>query len=373
MKSASSLSTFVVSTVAVLGLIGVPTAYCKPFEKARLRIFHDWIVVCDTDGTCRVAGLRPDITRSESSPFVVIEKRLEATTSEVTFGLSNPSDPSGQTLKLVTDEDRAVIPLRNLTFKKPQESSKHLTAALPTDRVSGFLTMLRKNIQIEFQDVDGITVGELSLEGSRTALKFSDEVQAKFNQGDAQDATSPPADVPDKPISFGESNKRALRVADDIVRYNSLFRIGGVCSDLPAGTTRSTRTWTIDDSRSLISIDCIWRNRQVGTVFFIVTKEDSKELAPLSFPWPESVRRDEGDFDFVVTSAEVSPADGTISFLKKTDTVGDCGALGSFAFNGTNFELTKLHVMPLCRGVPAEAWLPMVVVKKASFSVPQKS
>lgn len=337
-------------------------------SKPSFRQFNDWMIGCDNQDTCRAVGLRPEITRSESSPFVIVTKKKSEALPSITFGLGNPVDSEDLTLKLVTDEDRSVIPLRSLKFAKKSADAVHLESVLEPGQTSGFLAMLNRNVQIEFQDSEGITIGELSLEGSRAAI-------AALNLGrhpavaPAADATVAPEQTlaPESaspsaapPLIFSEAAKRGPRFGEEIARYNSLFKTGGVCSDVPLGSNRGIRTWSLDESRIFVEIDCRWRRRDIGKVYFIADKEEAKNVSPVNFPWLSFIRRAEDDHDFVLMNPKVETASGTITFVSRIDGQQDCGAAGEYKFNGTGFDLIRLTVMPECRGVPQGSWIPIL-------------
>ena len=76
-----------------------------------------------------------------------------------------------------------------------------------------------------------------------------------------------------------------------------------------------------------------------------------------------SGRREEGAFveaEMIETPGDEgdgNPRPGDVHQIGKGRGIGDCGAMGGYAWTGTSFALTAFSMMGECRGIGSDDWI----------------
>ncbi|RYG06618.1 MAG: DUF1176 domain-containing protein, partial [Burkholderiales bacterium] len=116
-------------------------------------------------------------------------------------------------------------------------------------------------------------------------------------------------------------------------------------------TTKQDTAWRLDGKRSLVSLTCSLGAYNASNSFWIVENGAVAGARPVEFPWTDDSEKN------TLVNGEFEPKTGRIDYFAKGRGVGDCGALGGYAWTGAGFALTGFSMMGECRGIGSDDWI----------------
>lgn len=314
--------------------------------------FRDWMAGCDnlksctalsvpSDGTDTIAYLRLERPAGpEGAAKLVLRLRGEWQKPPLTveLKLDGAAFPAaGKSMPVAADADLATV-----TFQ-PAEMTAFIDAARKATKLSVV--------------IPGATA-EVSLSGAVAALLWIDEQQGRLNtptalirKGSVGTAPAAPAMpvITARPASGALSEKDAKALAAAL-RRQIKQRDPDQCEDGEM-TTKQDMAWRLDARRSLVSLTCSLGAYNASNAFWIVENGAVASARPVEFP-----RTDDSEKNTLVNGA-FEPKTGRIEYFAKGRGIGDCGALGGYAWTGTGFALTGFSMMGECRGIGSDDWI----------------
>lgn len=314
--------------------------------------FRDWMAGCDnlksctalsvpSDGTDTIAYLRLErLAGPEGAAKLVLRLRGEWQKPPLTveLKLDGAAFPAGgKSMPVAADADLATV-----TFQ-PAEMTAFIDAARKATKLS--------------VAVPGATA-EVSLSGAVAALLWIDEQQGRLNTptalirkgsvGTAQAAPALPV-ITARPASGALSEKDA-KVLAAALRRQIKQRDPDQCEDGEM-TTKQDMAWRLDARRSLVSLTCSLGAYNASNAFWIVENGAVASARPVEFPWTDDSEKN------TLVNGAFEPKTGRIEYFAKGRGIGDCGALGGYAWTGTGFALTGFSMMGECRGIGSDDWI----------------
>ncbi|MEI5665176.1 DUF1176 domain-containing protein [Bosea sp. CCNWLW174] len=314
--------------------------------------FRDWMAGCDnlksctalsvpSDGTDTIAYLRLERPAGpEGAAKLVLRLRGEWQKPPLTveLKLDGAAFPAGgKSMPVAADADLATV-----TFQ-PAEMTAFIDAARKATKLSVV--------------IPGATA-EVSLSGAVAALLWIDEQQGRLNtptalirKGSVGTAPAAPAMpvITARPASGALSEKDAKALAAAL-RRQIKQRDPDQCEDGEM-TTKQDMAWRLDARRSLVSLTCSLGAYNASNAFWIVENGAVASARPVEFPWTDDSEKN------TLVNGAFEPKTGRIEYFAKGRGIGDCGALGGYAWTGTGFALTGFSMMGECRGIGSDDWI----------------
>jgi hypothetical protein len=314
--------------------------------------FRDWMAGCDnlksctalsvpSDGTDTIAYLRLERPAGpEGAAKLVLRLRGEWQKPPLTveLKLDGAAFPAGgKSMPVAADADLATV-----TFQ-PAEMTAFIDAARKATKLS--------------VAVPGATA-EVSLSGAVAALLWIDEQQGRLNtptalirKGSVGTAPAAPAMpvITARPASGALSEKDAKALAAAL-RRQIKQRDPDQCEDGEM-TTKQDMAWRLDARRSLVSLTCSLGAYNASNAFWIVENGAVASARPVEFPWTDDSEKN------TLVNGAFEPKTGRIEYFAKGRGIGDCGALGGYAWTGAGFALTGFSMMGECRGIGSDDWI----------------
>lgn len=314
--------------------------------------FRDWMAGCDnlkgctalsvpSDGIDTIAYLRLERPAGpEGAAKLVLRLRGEWQKPPLTveLKLDGAAFPAGgKSMPVSADAD-----LASVTFQ-PAEMTAFIDAARKATKLSVVAPGLS---------------AEVSLSGAVAALLWIDEQQGRLNtpsalirKGSVGTAPAAPAlpVIMARPASgtLSEKDAKALAAA---LRKQIKQRDPDQCEDGEM-TTKHDTAWRLDGKRSLVSLTCSLGAYNASNAFWIVENGAVAGARPVEFPWTDDSEKN------TLVNGEFEPKTGRIDYFAKGRGIGDCGALGGYAWTGTGFALTGFSFMGECRGIGSDDWI----------------
>ncbi|WP_158673569.1 DUF1176 domain-containing protein [Bosea sp. FBZP-16] len=314
--------------------------------------FRDWMAGCDnlksctalsvpSDGTDTIAYLRLERPAGpEGAAKLVLRLRGEWQKPPLTveLKLDGAAFPAGgKSMPVAADADLATV-----TFQ-PAETTAFIDAARKATKLS--------------VAVPGATA-EVSLSGAVATLLWIDEQQGRLStptalirKGSVGTAPAAPAMpvITARPASGALSEKDAKALAAAL-RRQIKQRDPDQCEDGEM-TTKQDIAWRLDARRSLVSLTCSLGAYNASNAFWIVENGAVASARPVEFPWTDDSEKN------TLVNGAFEPKTGRIEYFAKGRGIGDCGALGGYAWTGTGFALTGFSMMGECRGIGSDDWI----------------
>jgi hypothetical protein len=314
--------------------------------------FRDWMAGCDnlksctalsvpSDGTDTIAYLRLERPAGpEGAAKLLLRLRGEWQKPPLTveLKLDGAAFPAaGKSMPVAADADLATV-----TFQ-PAEMTAFIDAARKATKLS--------------VAVPGATA-EVSLSGAVAALLWIDEQQGRLDtptalirKGSVGTAPAAPAMpvITARPASGALSEKDAKALAAAL-RRQIKQRDPDQCEDGEM-TTKHDMAWRLDARRSLVSLTCSLGAYNASNAFWIVENGAVASARPVEFPWTDDSEKN------TLVNGAFEPKTGRIEYFAKGRGIGDCGALGGYAWTGAGFALTGFSMMGECRGIGSDDWI----------------
>jgi hypothetical protein len=312
------------------------------------REFGDWVAGCDNALTCEAVALTA-AQNSSNYQSLLIQRSRNALQKEdpgqlkvVMRGLNTAADR----YRVIIDDkivDTGAINQRQHSITVSAADAKRLTQAIA------------QGYQMRIEDGAGKTIGEFSLKGSASSLRYFDTKMGLAGTGDALVAkgrrNAPPLNkslpviaakrvtqdgpIPgtDELISFLEASPCSANRVD--VREDRIYSLG--------------RRGTAD--QALLLLGCGGGGDNSSTAVYVASSNNGGkwtfekapfDLTPLGFAGGEELP--------MLINANWTPDGQQLSSFAKNRGSGDCGEASSYVWDGTMFRLSGASKMPACRG-----------------------
>jgi hypothetical protein len=320
-----------------------------------MKTFRDWIAGCDNTRACTALSL-PN----------------EADEDVAFLRLDRPAGPNGApalALKLRAQKlkprfeielalDGAPFPTAGRRLQASSIDGETAEIAIAPADAEALIAAARKatalTARIEARSF------KLSLAGSVAAMLWIDDRQGRLNTPTAliRKGTAgpvPPAAVApvivSRPATGKPLAKDQVAALTKALRTELNRREPDSCEETPAGLTDADGAWALDDSLHLVTVACSRGAYNVSNQFWLVAARDVAKARPAEF---EGNRNQPGN---ELVNADFDPKTGRVTFFAKGRGIGDCGASGSYGWNGTSFVALQLSAMDECRLIPGDDWI----------------
>lgn len=333
-------------------LLAQPAGAAQPASKT----FRDWLAACDN--TARCAALSLPAETADNIAFLRLD-RPAGPDAAPTLTLNIRAEKLRAPLALRLMLDQAPFPAGGQPVPAKLVDAENAVATLSATDAEALLAAARKATKLTFT-LNGKPYA-ISLSGSVAALLWIDDRQGRIGtttaliRRGAESAAKVPA-APALPVIVARPTPAGPAIDAPAIKPLAAAIRKGFKPDDPEGCDseeeagiENDAAWPLEGGATLVGLACSRGAYNVTNAFWIVPKGGPAK--PLSFPRPE------GGADTVLVNAEYAPQAGTMSFFAKGRGIGDCGASGSYAWNGTGFVLTAYTEMAECRGLPPEDWL----------------
>jgi hypothetical protein len=361
----------VARSLAPLTALLLAAAPASAQEQGTYREFRDWMASCDNTRSCRAYALpaEPDIPR-------------------ITLGLTRTGDPEArpQLFLHFTDED-VIRRVRRVTIRS--EAGTVATLAVGTGLVAdenifnitdaraaaAILAEARRSRELRLAfdpplpnvDADALRI---SLAGASAALLWIDDRQQRISTVTAlaRPGTRPAVGIPapivppapqGRPATGGAAPSQLPSATMDAVMAAFRSLPGDTCNqeDEERGPPTIDR---LGPGLLMVGVRC-WRGAyNFSRAYYLVDEGPQPNVRPASFPRPAEMPReqagDTAEADNVLVNADYVGETGSISHYSKGRGIGDCGELGTWAWDGRAFQSVSLTLMPACRGILPSHW-----------------
>ena len=341
-----------VKVAAMLALVG-GNAFAAPLPAAPVyREFKDWIVGCDNQRTC------------------IAKSAVEDESDADTLKFQREAGASG-TLMASIASDSAIDTSSFRLDGKPLAPDLHWINA---PDIGGYVLMndealrLARNLAAgsTLQTSSGSNQPPVSLRGLSAALLFIDDVQGRVGNQTAllrvgSGAASAVPAAPALPVLRAAPRPPPLPDAQAFaraVRETHAALLKQHCDpDLSDFSGDTAEPLTASDA--LVLLTC-WSGAYQSSLLVLRAPRHAPAQAELAVlpPPPGAPKPDPDDDPTVLTEADYSPKDGTLSTSAKGRGLADCGVAAQWVFDGRGFQPSSFDYQDRCSGEPGD-WLPL--------------
>ncbi|TAL65934.1 MAG: DUF1176 domain-containing protein [Burkholderiaceae bacterium] len=316
------------------------------------REFKDWIVGCDNQRTCVAKSAVPDESDADTLKF----RRTAGAAGALTASIA--ADDAIDTSSFRLDGKPLAVSLHWMADADIGGYRLGGDGALALARSLAAGSML--------QTSRGNSPPPVSLRGLSAALLFIDDVQGRVGNQTAllragSGAASAVPAAPALPVLRAAPvppplpNAQALAHA---VRASHAALLKQHCDpDLQDFSDDSAQPLTGIDA--LVLLTC-WGGAYQASVLVLRAPRNAPAQATLAAlpPPPGAPKPDADDDPAVLTEADYSPQDATLSTSAKGRGLADCGVAAQWVFDGRGFEPSSYDYQDRCSGAPGD-WLPL--------------
>lgn len=305
------------------------------------RNFGDWAVGCDNGWACEALSLAAE-DWSIGGGISLTVRRAGGANGYNRIGLRAMEEIEGNRIALHIDGAEVAIAERS-----PGDELFHFDPAI----AQNLLYRIAQGRNAELFGQAGASLGAVSLNGSRAALLYIEDIQGRAGTvtASAMVGDEPASAIPEPPaIPTIAAMPVSARVQDSAQELSEPERAAlrpAVECDYGDEDPLSNRAVVLSDAADLILISCSRGAYNFSDIAFV---RHNGTLAPARFDqvfsWGES-----RDMPFLVNS-HWDPEAGTLSTYAKGRGLGDCGTAESFVWDGAMFRLTERREMNSCRG-----------------------
>jgi antitoxin (DNA-binding transcriptional repressor) of toxin-antitoxin stability system len=354
------------SVLIILTLLVVTSATAEAHAQApavpAYRIFKDWVIGCDNTRSCTALGLQPD--DSGTGAFIQVERAGGGLSAAVIrLAMGNEALTPGEPMTITINGG----PVAGLTATRPVEDQGqeegYAIVTLPKAEITSFIDALRRGRRLELTGASG-EGAVVSLDGAMAALLFMDDVQGRIGtvtalvRGGTTPASAIPAPPPPPQVHPLRVPEGAYADPDHarVVRQRLAREQPDACEPQYADIGDADDVLPLGDDKELVSLLC-WRGPyNESFTYFLVEGGNAEDARPVHFPSPLPHEPQDTLDDSSLTNGGFDPQSGHISFFAKGRGIGDCGAIGDYAWTGERFALVSYHLMQVCRLVPMSFW-----------------
>jgi hypothetical protein len=321
------------------------------------RLFTDWQAACDNLRACAALGMGS--ADAESFGFIDVRRGAGAN-AEPQVSLAFTFETELQELPLEISFDPpgsdAVFP-RQPRARIGRDGLLRLD--LPNENLAPFLAALRRAEFLRVRRLDDTPRDQastiISLKGAVAALRWIDEQQqrtgnvtAMVARGDrpATAIAAPPAPpvVTRSPLQASQIEGKA---PPDILALRRT-----ACPDLSQDSEGEEIGYQLTPDLTLWQMPCAQGAYNFSMVYFLQPRASAPRRILFDRPENGGLVANLGE----IINGEFQDDERSIFFFAKGRGLGDCGARGSYVWNGRSFALASWQEMPTCRGAPLDLW-----------------
>ncbi len=348
-------------------LLPLLLATCLWAGSAVAKDFQDWEVSCDNTRTCEAVGM--SASDSDFSGYLTLQRSGDAqAVPALSFWADTKNADSGIAGKAftITVDDKPVPGLeRAFTFTDNKEGGMG-EARLTLEETLKLLDGFKTGKAMALQAKDGAATVNISLNGAMATLLYMDDrqhrigtVTALVRPGDKAASTipGPPAEPVVRIVKPGKAK------SPDFLKpmWARLKKNDKSCvqdeddsdADEPSGETDA-----LDATHALVMINCPGPGAyNQDNEFWLVTRGDLAHAKAVAFDdYDDDTGKLKPGASEALTNAAYDPKTGLITHFAKGRGIADCGATGSYGWDGQFFRLVGASSMGGCRGVNWEQW-----------------
>ncbi|MGJ8537549.1 MAG: DUF1176 domain-containing protein [Parasphingopyxis sp.] len=307
----------------------------------QVRNFGDWAVGCDNGWACEALSLTSE-DWSIGDGISLTVRRAGGADGYNRVGLRAMEEIEGNRIALHIDGAQVAIAERS-----EDDELFHFAPAI----AQNLLYRIAQGREAELFDEAGASLGAISLNGSRAALLYIEDVQGRAGTvtASAMVGDVPASTIPEPPaiptIAAMPVAERAQDTASELSEFERTALRPTVECDYGDEAPLSDRAVVLSDTADLLLISCSRGAYNFSDIAFV--RQDGA-LAPARFDhvfsWGEN-----REMPFLVNTYW-NPEEGTLSTYAKGRGLGDCGTAESFVWDGEMFRLTERREMNACRG-----------------------
>jgi hypothetical protein len=129
-------------------------------------------------------------------------------------------------------------------------------------------------------------------------------------------------------------------------------------SDCEADQTDADDAQPLTRREALVMVTCIVGAYQASVLVYRVPRDAPAQARRIELPLPPGEDADEAERKGELVSAGYDPKTALLTFSARGRGLGDCGASGSWVFDGQAFRLADYNLKNRCGGPPGD-WLPL--------------
>lgn len=317
-----------------------------------MKVFRDWIAGCDNTRVCTALSL-PNEADDEVA-FLRLD-RPAGPNGAPTLALKLRASKLPKQFSVDLSLDGAPFPTAGRRLQGGSIDGEVAEMTISPDDAEALITAARKattlTARVETRSF------KLSLAGSVAAMLWIDEKQGRLNTPTAlirkgTAATVPPAPalpvIASRPASGKPLTKEQSAALVKSLRAELNRREPDSCEEMADG---SDGAFPLDDTTRLVVVACSRGAYNVSSQFWLVPGRDVGKAKPAEFEG----NRDKPGNDLV--NADYDPKSGRVMFFAKGRGIGDCGASGSYGWNGKRFAVLQRSGMDICRLIPGDDWI----------------
>lgn len=339
---------WLVTVVAVLVLAG-GNAFAKQPTVPAYREFKDWIVGCDNQRTCVAKSALEDESDADTLKF----RREAGASGALTASITSENKIDVASFRL---DGKPLMPGLHWNRGAADGSAYKLAGDGPLRLARG----LARGSALQTSRDAGMPA--VSLHGLAAALLFIDDVQGRIGNETAvlhpgpASASAVPA-APALPVLYaapkppplpdGQAFARAVRASHAVLLKQ---HCDPDLTDFSADTAQPlTRT------DALVLLTCwVGAYQSSELVLRVPRHEPAKAELAILPPPPGAPALDLDDDPAVLTEADYSPADATLSTSAKGRGMADCGVAAQWVFDGRSFQPASFDYQNRCSGEPGD-------------------
>jgi Protein of unknown function (DUF1176) len=329
--------------LAILSFVMMACGPATAYEPGSVQVFGNWAVGCDNTRYCDAVSLNPPGDEEEQSVSIVIWRSGEA-----------KAQP-----EIALDVDAGAVPnaARGAAAAFALDGQRIDTMFLDRDGrlvpiVSGsatpFLNKIRTRAVLSVLASGGVEIGRVSLDGLSEALAEMDRRQHRAGnrtaivlKGDGFYTDITP--VPLQPVvnAIARSAKPPFAAPPELIKAQ-LNRFG--CSTFDSNPEAA---WTqrLDDKTTLLSVPDPCSVGMYNTSFRLLLIGDDQSTRAAHFDTFADAEQPD-----IVLNAFWDRIENMLSSRARGRSLGDCGILLNYVWDGHMFRLVRREDMPTCRG-----------------------
>lgn len=336
-------------------LLGAVLAGPARAEPGATKTFRDWIAGCDNTRSCTALSLPKE---SDADVAFLRLDRAAGPDGAPTLSLKLRAQKLEPRFDIELALDGAAFPAAGRRFAAQSVDAEVAEITLPPAEAEALIAAARKATALTARI--GARSFTVSLAGSVAAMLWIDERQGRLNtptalirKGTAGTAPAAPAlpvvttrKASGKPVPKAEAQALAKALRGEVNR-----RAPDSCEETPPGFENADGVWSLDDRLRLVALACSRGAYNISSQFWLVPGRDVAKARPAAFEGSGSSPDNE------LVNADFDPATGQVSFYAKGRGIGDCGAAGSYGWDGSRFAILGLSAMSECRLIPGDDWI----------------
>jgi hypothetical protein len=316
------------------------------------RVFGDSVTTCDNRGACEILALAGE--QDEDPAWLRFTREPDADRILLLSIRAPRGAPPDRRWRLYVDE-RPVRTVAREEIYCEADDTPGLCEGIDLTDASGIEPLLRRLLDAAQLTLtaDGAPIGNVSLRGIKAAALWVDERQRRLDTPTAlvrrgERPFRPPAPVP-LPTLRGQTDAWQPQAGAPRVLAAARASLGTAgCVDAGRG---GDRLWRHRDGRWLAALDCAFGPYWVESRWLVSRDGRAWRALPLDAP-----TLDDDERAGILRDAGFDETLGILSTHARGRGVGDCGVERGFVDTGAAFTLYLDRRLPVCRGVPADAW-----------------